>query len=86
MEAESATEPIKQEQTKKPFTEEEKFQNEHAQYHFSTKIDDRINDLTNERNEIRNGLSVEGHYSYSDGYTKRTVYYVADDKGYRVIK
>lgn len=72
--------------TKKLLSDAEKFQNEHAKYHFATKIDDKINDLTNERNEVRNGLAVEGSYSYSDGYTKRTVFYVADDKGYRVTK
>lgn len=72
--------------TQKPLSDTEKFQNEHAQYQFATKIDDRINDLTNERNEVRNGLAVEGSYSYSDGYTKRTVFYIADEKGYRVTK
>lgn len=80
------TEPSIPDQTKKDFSEAEKYQNSHAKYQFATKIDDRINDLTNERNEIRNGLAVEGSYSYSDGYTKRTVFYIADDKGYRVIK
>lgn len=82
------TEPNKldDETTKKGFSEAEKFQNEHAQYQFATKIDDKINDLTNERTERRNGLAVEGSYSYSDGYTKRTVFYVADEKGYRVTK
>lgn len=81
------TEPSKVDETIKPlFSDAEKFQNEHAKYQFATKIDDRINDLTNERNEVRNGLAVEGSYSYSDGYTKRTVFYIADEKGYRVTK
>lgn len=71
---------------KKLLSEAEKYQNEHAKYQFASKIDDKINDLTNERNEVRNGLAVEGSYSYSDGYTKRTVFYVADEKGYRVTK
>lgn len=71
---------------KKLLSEAEQYQNEHAKYQFASKIDDKINDLTNERNEVRNGLAVEGSYSYSDGYTKRTVFYVADEKGYRVTK
>lgn len=84
IEATETTEPTKSDPTK--ISEAEKYQNEHAKYQFATKIDDKINDLTNERNEVRNGLAVEGSYSYSDGYTKRTVFYIADEKGYRVTK
>ncbi len=32
------------------------------------------------------GLALKGVYSYSDGFYKRTVHYVADENGYRVIK
>ena len=32
------------------------------------------------------GSKVSGMYSYSDGFVMRTVYYEADENGYRVIK
>jgi hypothetical protein len=53
-------------------------------YEFSSNIEDHINDLMQQRDEVRDGLNVKGSYSYSDGYYKRTVHYEADDKGYRV--
>ncbi|XP_076256307.1 uncharacterized protein LOC143193800 [Rhynchophorus ferrugineus] len=65
--------------------EYEKRQNEAARYQFSTNIDDHISDLTHQRTEVRDGLAVRGMYTYSDGYYKRTVKYVADDKGYRIV-
>merc|ERR1711934_439303 len=36
--------------------------------------------------EQRDGLKLTGEYSYSDGFFKRTVAYVADENGYRVTK
>lgn len=47
-------------------------------------VEDHISDLTQSRQEQREGLAVKGMYSYSDGFVKRTVHYVADEKGYRV--
>ncbi|KAK9871992.1 hypothetical protein WA026_015237 [Henosepilachna vigintioctopunctata] len=66
-------------------TELELEQNRNAHYKFSTNIDDKISDQTQQRTEVRDGLKVEGSYSYSDGYYKRTYHYVADDKGYRIV-
>jgi hypothetical protein len=57
-----------------------------AHYKFSTSIQDRISDLTNVREEVRDGLNVKGSYTSKDGYFERTIHYVADDKGYRVVK
>lgn len=34
----------------------------------------------------RDGLSLTGMYSYSDGFFRRTVHYAADEGGYRVTK
>ncbi|XP_068900301.1 pro-resilin-like [Tenebrio molitor] len=59
-------------------------QNRAARYEFSSNVEDHINDLMQQRDEVRDGLNVKGSYSYSDGYYKRTVHYEADDKGYRV--
>lgn len=53
-------------------------------YQFSSNIEDHINDQTQQREESRDGSSVKGSYSYSDGYYKRTVHYIADENGYRV--
>ncbi|XP_053679124.1 uncharacterized protein LOC128730116 [Anopheles nili] len=64
----------------------EKIQAKSAQYAYNTSVNDTINDHTITRQEERNGLSLKGMYSYSDGFFKRTVHYVADDKGYRVVK
>ncbi|RZB54433.1 uncharacterized protein BDFB_010444, partial [Asbolus verrucosus] len=61
-------------------------QNRAARYEFSSNIEDHIQDQNQQRSEIRNGLNVEGSYSYSDGFYRRTVYYEADDKGFRVTK
>lgn len=55
-------------------------------YRFDTSINDTISDQTNIRSEVRNGQSLKGFYSYSDGYIKRTVHYEADENGYRVVK
>ncbi|KAB0791779.1 hypothetical protein PPYR_03579 [Photinus pyralis] len=60
------------------------YQNQNAKYEFSSNIDDRISDLTNQRQEVRDGAAVKGSYSYSDGYFKIKVDYIADDQGYRV--
>uniref|UniRef100_A0A182MXW1 Uncharacterized protein n=1 Tax=Anopheles dirus TaxID=7168 RepID=A0A182MXW1_9DIPT len=64
----------------------EKIQAKSAQYAYDTSVNDTINDHTIMRQEERNGLSLKGMYSYSDGFFKRTVHYEADDKGYRVVK
>lgn len=64
----------------------EKKQNESAQYHFDSTVEDGINDGTIQRQEERNGTKVKGSYSYSDGYVRRKVYYEADENGYRVVK
>lgn len=39
-----------------------------------------------QREEHRNGLNVEGSYGYSDGFVRRTVNYVADENGYRILR
>ncbi|XP_065171425.1 uncharacterized protein [Atheta coriaria] len=65
--------------------DKEIIQNESAQYQFASNVEDHINDQSQQRVEVRDGLNVKGMYSYSDGYFKRTVQYEADDKGYRVI-
>lgn len=61
-------------------------QAESAKYSFASQIDDSINGNQHQREEVRDGVNVKGMYSYSDGYVKRTVFYEADDKGYRVVK
>lgn len=63
----------------------ERIQNESAQYSFDSSVDDQINDGQIHREEVREGGSVHGSYSYSDGFVKRTVEYVADQDGYRVV-
>ncbi|XP_050098234.1 uncharacterized protein LOC126579053 [Anopheles aquasalis] len=64
----------------------EQIQAKSAQYAYNTSVNDTINDHSIQRKEERNGLSLKGYYSYSDGFFKRTVHYEADDKGYRVVK
>ncbi|XP_035789674.1 uncharacterized protein LOC118465479 [Anopheles albimanus] len=64
----------------------EQIQAKSAQYAYDTSVNDTINDHSIQRKEERNGLSLKGYYSYSDGFFKRTVHYEADDKGYRVVK
>ncbi|CAG7722199.1 unnamed protein product, partial [Allacma fusca] len=60
-------------------------QNKNAKYSFAAAVDDGIMDHSHVREEQRDGSKVTGSYSYSDGYVKRTVKYVADENGYRVI-
>ena len=71
-----------------PITEDpdydEQEQNQNAQFSFGYRIQDQIKDGFIERQEERNGLSLRGQYSYSDGYVRRTVTYEADENGYRV--
>lgn len=71
-------------------TEEERLLHEeqakNAHYTFGTSIDDKINDHAIQRQETRDGLSLTGMYSYSDGFFRRTVHYRADEHGYRVVK
>ncbi|CAG0887287.1 unnamed protein product [Cyprideis torosa] len=56
-------------------------------YSFQYKVDDRIEDLTQARYEVRSDDGkVEGVYSYSDGNNQRTVHYVADEGGFRIVK
>ena len=57
-----------------------------AHYSFDSSIKDTIQDSSHTRQETRNGLSLTGLYSYSDGFFKRTVHYEADEAGYRVTK
>ncbi|KAI9590427.1 uncharacterized protein LOC119644686 [Glossina fuscipes] len=64
----------------------ERIQNENAQYSFNSRIEDQINDGSIQREETRDGTKVTGMYSYSDGFVMRTVYYEADENGYRVVK
>ncbi|XP_014249796.1 putative uncharacterized protein DDB_G0294196 [Cimex lectularius] len=63
-----------------------KKQAESAKYSFQSSVADGINDNSQVRQETRDGLKLTGLYSYSDGYFKRTVHYVADENGYRVVK
>lgn len=64
----------------------ERVQNESAQYSFNSHVEDKINDNMIAREETRDGTKVSGMYSYSDGFVMRTVYYEADEEGYRVVK
>lgn len=64
----------------------ERIQNESAQYSFNAHVEDKINDNMIAREETRDGTKVSGMYSYSDGFVMRTVYYEADENGYRVVK
>ncbi|EDW60902.1 uncharacterized protein Cpr51A [Drosophila virilis] len=61
-------------------------QNASAQYEFNSNINDHINDGAIHREEVRDGSKVTGSYSYTDGFVRRTVHYVADENGYRVVK
>ena len=63
-----------------------KKQAENAKYSFQTSVTDTINDHQIVRQETRDGLKLTGVYSYSDGFYKRTVFYEADENGYRVVK
>ncbi|XP_045465793.1 uncharacterized protein LOC123674767 isoform X1 [Harmonia axyridis] len=55
-------------------------------YSFTSDIQDEINGNLHKRQESREGNKVSGSYTYEDGYFRRTVYYIADEKGYRVIR
>lgn len=57
-----------------------------ARYFFSSDVQDQINDLTQHRDELRDGLKVRGSFSYSDGFLRRRVSYEADENGYRIIR
>ncbi|KAI4454889.1 cuticle protein [Holotrichia oblita] len=59
---------------------------QHSRYAFESDVEDHINDLTMKRFEERDGLNVRGAYEYSDGYLKRTVHYIADENGFRIVK
>lgn len=61
-------------------------QNKNAKYSFNSVVSDTIYDNSHVREEVRDGLKLAGLYSYSDGFFKRTVHYVADENGYRVVK
>ncbi|XP_065089477.1 uncharacterized protein Cpr51A [Ochlerotatus camptorhynchus] len=63
-----------------------KFQAKSAHYSYDSSITDTISDQTIQRQETREGLALKGMYAYSDGFYKREVHYVADEKGYRVVK
>ncbi|EDS31648.1 conserved hypothetical protein [Culex quinquefasciatus] len=64
----------------------EEIQAKSAQYSYDSSIDDSIMDQKITRQETREGLALKGMYAYSDGFYKREVHYVADEKGYRVVK
>jgi hypothetical protein len=59
---------------------------QNARYFFSSDVQDQINDLTQHRDELRDGLKVRGSFSYSDGFLRRHVSYEADENGYRIIR
>lgn len=59
---------------------------QNARYYFSSDVEDQINDLTQHRDELRDGLKVRGSFSYSDGFLRRQVNYEADENGYRIIR
>ncbi|KAF6214863.1 hypothetical protein GE061_009607 [Apolygus lucorum] len=61
-------------------------QAENAMYSFASSVSDTVNDSSQSRQEVRDGLKLKGMYSYSDGFFKRTVHYEADEGGYRVVK
>ncbi|XP_048507560.1 uncharacterized protein LOC125500146 [Athalia rosae] len=56
-----------------------------AVYTFASSIVDGIMDNNQNRTETRDGLNLKGSYSYSDGYFRRTVNYVAGTGGFRVV-
>ncbi|KAH8253393.1 hypothetical protein KR032_005260 [Drosophila birchii] len=64
----------------------ERYQNQNAHYAFNSKVDDQINDGQISRTEEREDGVVRGSYSYFDGFVQRTVEYIADKDGYRVVK
>lgn len=66
--------------------EERRQQAYEAKYDFGSKVDDQINDGQLEREEHRENGKTVGHYSYSDGFVRRTVHYEADENGYRVTQ
>lgn len=73
--------------TTEPETSEElEEQSRSAYYKFGISVHDTINDHEHVRQEVREGLALKGMYSYSDGFFRRTVYYEADEGGYRVVK
>ncbi|KAL7011961.1 hypothetical protein ACKWTF_014531 [Chironomus riparius] len=67
-------------------SEELEHQAKSAHYEFGTSVRDTINDHEHVRQEVRDGLTLKGMYSYSDGFFRRTVHYEADEGGYRVTK
>ncbi|XP_055389449.1 uncharacterized protein LOC129618625 isoform X1 [Condylostylus longicornis] len=68
------------------YEELNKQQAQHAHYQFDSSVQDEINDHSHTRTEQRDGLKVTGMYSYSDGFFHRTVHYIADENGYRIVK
>lgn len=85
--AQTTTTTLRPISTTEPETPEELHeQAKSAYYKFGTSVRDTINDLENVRHEVREGLAVNGMYSYSDGFFRRTVHYTADEDGYRVTK
>ena len=66
--------------------EAEQTRNRNAFYHFRSDVHDGVKDGQLYREETRNGLQVDGSYSYSDGFVRRVVQYRADENGYRVLK
>nr|XP_023022826.1 uncharacterized protein LOC111511051 [Leptinotarsa decemlineata] len=70
-----------------PLTSEQQRQQAlNAKYQFSTYMDDNIKGSFLSRAEVRSGLKVKGQYEYDDGFVHRTVYYEADENGYRIVR
>lgn len=77
--------PAEEEYRRRGLTDDELAEAAAAKYHFASDVQDGISDLTQQREEIREGLKVKGFYSYSDGHSKRKVTYEADENGYRIV-
>lgn len=77
---------LSEKEAKKVLEDEFKKQAESAKYQFASNVDDEISGNQHHREETRDGVNVKGSYSYNDGFFRHTVHYIADDKGYRVIK
>merc|ERR1719158_1880531 len=80
------TDIISEEQNKEADTDSDFEAARNARFNFGYTIQDDINGAVVQRTEERDGLKLTGEYSYSDGFFKRTVAYVADENGYRVTK
>lgn len=57
-----------------------------ANYSFGFNVDDNIEGGSQQRIERMKNGKVYGKYSYDDGFSYVTRYYVADGNGFRIIK